>query len=306
MKKILCLVGLSSLFLFGCDGKSSSIPIECDSNSTITGKSYHVLWNSILHKKSNGVMTPIVNEHYKKMTGETDYLSVGSSTELVEECVDGDFSYIRVTAPDYLVDTHKGWIKQMDLDKGQTLENEYDRYISQLVNIKYKPDDWDELHLLLGQDFEKVNTLRYSAAKFIIDSKKCAYVDDSSVDVFNYGTKDNLRFLVECRNGERIHIDEKTISQGGTIKTDLEKAIPESLAIEKCNTLIKSKAKKFGEVDIYSVTGTNYTINKTNGNAVVNVYFDVKNKLGIKETLKAKCLFESDTWKEEIDIQVRD
>ena len=305
MRKI-TLVSLVCLFLFGCDGKSSSIPIECDSNSTITGKSYPVLWKSILYNKSNGVMTPIVNEKYKEMTGKIDYLSVDSSTKLVEECVDGDFSYIRVTAPDYFVDTHKGWIKQADLDKGQALKNEYDRYISQIVKLKYNPDDWDELHLLLGQDFEKVNTLRYSAAKFIIDSKKCAYVDDSSVDVFNYGTKDNLRFLVECRNGERIHIDEKTISQGGTIKTDLEKAIPESLAIEKCNTLINSKAKKFGEVDIYSVTGTSYTVNKRFGNAVVNVYFDVKNKLGIKEKFKARCLFESDTWKEKINIQVRD
>lgn len=251
-------------------------------------------------------MTPIVNEKYKEMTGKIDYLSVDSSTKLVEECVDGDFSYIRVTAPDYFVDTHKGWIKQADLDKGQTLENEYDRYISQIVKLKYNPDDWDELHLLLGQDFEKVNTLRYSAAKFIIDNKKCAYIDDSNVDVFNYGTKDNLRFLIECRNDERIHIDEKTISQGGTIKTDLEKAIPESLAIEKCNTLINSKAKKFGEVDIYSVTGTSYTVNKRFGNAVVNVYFDVKNKLGIKEKFKARCFFESDTWKEKINIQVRD
>lgn len=305
MRKI-TLVSLVCLFLFGCDGKSSSIPIECDSNSTITGKSYPVLWKSILYNKSNGVMTPIVNEKYKEMTGKIDYLSVDSSTKLVEECVDGDFSYIRVTAPDYFVDTHKGWIKQADLDKGQALENEYDRYISQIVKLKYNPDDWDELHLLLGQDFEKVNTLRYSAAKFIIDSKKCAYIDDSNVDVFNYGTKDNLRFLVECRNGERIHIDEKTISQGGTIKTDLEKAIPESLAIEKCNTLINSKAKKFGEVDIYSVTGTSYTVNKRFGNAVVNVYFDVKNKLGIKEKFKARCFFESDTWKEKINIQVRD
>lgn len=305
MRKI-TLVSLVSLFLFGCDGKSSSIPIECDSNSTITGKSYPVLWKSILYNKSNGVMTPIVNEKYKGMTGKIDYLSVDSSTKLVEECVDGDFSYIRVTAPDYFVDTHKGWIKQADLDKGQALENEYDRYISQIVKLKYNPDDWDELHLLLGQDFEKVNTLRYSAAKFIIDSKKCAYIDDSNVDVFNYGTKDNLRFLIECRNDERIHIDEKTISQGGIIKTDLEKAIPESLAIEKCNTLINSKAKKFGEVDIYSVTGTSYTVNKRFGNAVVNVYFDVKNKLGIKEKFKARCLFESDTWKEKINIQVRD
>ena len=305
MRKI-TLVSLVCLFLFGCDGKSSSIPIECDSNSTITGKSYPVLWKSILYNKSNGVMTPIVNEKYKGMTGKIDYLSVDSSTKLVEECVDSDFSYIRVTAPDYFVDTHKGWIKQADLDKGQALENEYDRYISQIVKLKYNPDDWDELHLLLGQDFEKVNTLRYSAAKFIIDSKKCAYIDDSNVDVFNYGTKDNLRFLIECRNDARIHIDEKTISQGGTIKTDLEKAIPESLAIEKCNTLINSKAKKFGEVDIYSVTGTSYTVNKRFGNAIVNVYFDVKNKLGIKEKFKARCFFESDTWKEKINIQVRD
>lgn len=311
MKRIF-LAGLIGLFLTGCDEDksnsvtiSNSVPPECDSGSIITRKNYPVLWESILYKKNNGVMTPIINEKYKKSSGEIRYLSVDESTKVIEECVNGDYSYIRLISPDYLVETHKGWIKQSDLDKGQVLENEYDRYISQLVKFQYTPDNWEDLNKLLGDEFEKVNTLRYSAAKFIIDSKKCAYVYDSNVDPFDYGTKDNLRFIVECRDGERIKIDEKTIQHGGVIKTDLEKAIPENLAIEKCNSLINSKAKKYGEVDIYSFTGTSYDVNKTNGNAVVNVYFDVKNKLGVTEKFKARCLFESDTWKEEINIQAR-
>jgi hypothetical protein len=305
MKRVL-LLGLIGLALVGCgDNKSNKIPSECDSEATITGKSYPVLWESILYKKNGSEMIPIVNEKYKKMTGKTDYLSVDSSTSVVEECVNGEFSYIRLTSPDYLVETHKGWIKQSDLDKGQALENEYDRYISELVKVKYTPDNWDDLALLLGNEFEKVNSLRYSAAKFIIDSKKCKYVDDSSIDPFNYGTRDNLRFIVECRDGERIKIDEKTIYRGGVVKTDLEKAIPENLAIDKCNNLIKGKANKYGEIDLYSLTGTSYDVNKTNGNATVDVYFDVKNKFGNKESFKARCLFESESWNGEIVIKNR-
>ncbi|MWP48773.1 MULTISPECIES: hypothetical protein [unclassified Gilliamella] len=308
MKKIF-LVGFISLLLLGCNedkSNSSSIPPECDSEATITGKSYPVLWKSILYKKNDGEMIPIVNEEYKKRTGETDYLSVDSSTSVIEECVNGEFSYIRLTSPDYLIETHKGWIKQSDLDKGQKLEDPYIRSIDSLVtSYQYKPDDFEELRDLLGSDFDKVNKLRYIAAKAVVDSGKCEYVTDSNIDVMNMGVKDNLRFVVECKNKTRISIDENTINNGGSIKTQLEQAIPKDLAIDKCNNLIKSKASKYGEIDLYSLTGTSYDVNKTNGNATVDVYFDVKNKFGNKESFKARCLFESGSWNEEIVIKNR-
>ena len=314
MKRII-LVGLIGLFLVGCNEDKSdsnpkintkSTPLECDAKATITGKSYQVLRKSILYKNNEGVMTPMVNEKYKKITGETEYLSVDSSTKLVEECVDGDFSYIRVTEPDYLVETHKGWIKQSDLDKGQELKDPYIRSIDSIVtSYQYKPEDFEDLQVLLGDEFDKVNKLRYLAAKIVIDSGKCEHVVDSNIDVMNMGIKDNLRFVVECKNNTRIQLDENTINNGGEIKTQLEQAIPKDLAIEKCNNLIKGKANKYGEVDLYSLTGTSYDVNKTNGNATVDVYFDVKNKFGNKEEFKAKCLFESGTWNEEINIKAR-
>lgn len=312
MKRIF-LVGLIGLFLTGCDENksnsvtiSNSIPSECNSGATITGKSYPVLQKSVLYKKTGNEMTPIVNDTYKKKTGETDYLSVDSSVEIIEECVMGEFSYIRLTSPDYLVNTHKGWIKQTNLDKGQDLDDPYIRSIDSFISSnKYKPEDFDELKDLLGSDFDKVNKLRYLAAKAVVDNGKCDYVVDSNIDVMNMGTKDNLRFIVECKNKTRILVDENTINNGGVIKTLLEQAIPQNIAIEKCNALIKGKANKYGKVDLYSLTGTSYDVNKTNGNATVDVYFDVKNKLGITEKFKARCLFESGSWNEEIVISNR-
>lgn len=302
MKK-LTLLGLVVLALAGC-GEEKKISTECY-GSTITGREYPVLWQSTLYEKKNGTMSPIINEKYKKISGEIDYLSVDSSTTIFEECVNNGFSYIRLISPEYLIETHKGWINEHDLDKGQALENEYDRHISDLVKYPYKKDNFESLRNLLGDDFEKVNTLRYLAAKMVIDNGKCDYVTDSSIDIFDIGTKENLRFVVECRNKSQISIDEKTITNGGALKTDLEKSIPQNIAIERCNSLINSKAKQYGDVDIYSFTGTVFDVNKTNGNASVDVLFDVKNKLGVTEKLKARCLFESGSWNEEIVIHTR-
>lgn len=150
-------------------------------------------------------------------------------------------------------------------------------------------------------EYERIHELQYLAAKAVIDHDKCDYVDSVIFDKIDKGDK-GVIFFVDCKDQNRIYIDEKTIINGGLIRTAFEEGIPEKDAIERCNNLITQKASPYGKVDIYYFTGTAYRLNKTVGNATVTIWFDVKNRFGGIEEYKARCIFSRKTWKGDLTI----
>lgn len=169
----------------------------------------------------------------------------------------------------------------------------------------YNKEDYPELIEYISDDFEKVNQrmheLQYLGAKAVIDHDKCDYVHSVIFEKIDKGDK-GLIFIVDCEDKNRIYINEKTIINGGLIRTAFEEGIPEKDAIERCNNLITQKASPYGKVDIYYFTGTAYRLNKTVGNATVTIWFDVKNRFGGIEEYKARCIFSRETWKGDLTI----
>lgn len=308
MKKLLLLVVVAA-GLVGCgeEKPKSKLPTDCD-GQVITGKSYNIMGSGhFIYKKNGNEFDKAINPKSADLSDKYKYYTISYAIPVVEECTFDKYSYVRATG-EYKSKWYDGWVETSILDKGQDLQDPYIRKIDNYItDFKYADheDDFEETRKGLGNRFYEVDKLRYLAAKAAVDSGKCDYAVASDVDPLNRKSRDNIKFVVECKNKSRINIDEKTIVNGGSIKTDLEKAIPKNIAIDKCNELIKSKARQYGEIDIYSLTGTVFDVNQANGNASVDVYLDVKNKLGVTEKFKARCLFESGSWESEITINTR-
>ena len=101
-----------------------------------------------------------------------------------------------------------------------------------------------------------------------------------------------LKFWVECRNGQRIHVTELEINQGASVKTQEEKSWTKSSAIEACRTAIKDRALIPNEVDIHQILGTRYYKAPATQNVVLDMEFDARNALGMELEYTAKCRFE--------------
>ncbi|WP_392565805.1 hypothetical protein RHO15_09585 [Utexia brackfieldae] len=211
MKRLL-LVCFLGLFLFGCNKNKSNVTAECE-GATMTGKIYNIMGSGhFLYNKNNEIFEKIIDQHMSDIYGETQYRTISYEIPVIEKCTFEQYSYVEALG-EYKTKGYSGWVETSILDKGQELKDPYIRLIDTFVTSnQYKPDDFKDLSQLLGNNFPKVNSLRFLAAKAVVDAGRCGYVIDSNIDPINIGTKENLRFVVECKGNVKISIDEKSIN----------------------------------------------------------------------------------------------
>ncbi|MFQ5561296.1 MAG: hypothetical protein ACE5FU_12035 [Nitrospinota bacterium] len=84
--------------------------------ATKTGKKYNVIGSSINVRKGPGTnYERIINQQAKK----TEYIMIDDSVTVFEECTKGVWSKICVVDPDWLRESHQGWVASKFLDKGK-------------------------------------------------------------------------------------------------------------------------------------------------------------------------------------------
>ncbi|MWP63114.1 hypothetical protein [Gilliamella sp. Pas-s25] len=86
--------------------KPKNYPKECE-GFELTSKELLVIGDSFIYKKNGDSYEKIVNEKVSKGLGSKEYISVSGGTTVIEECIDGDYSWVRITEPDWLVNTGK-------------------------------------------------------------------------------------------------------------------------------------------------------------------------------------------------------
>lgn len=91
--------------------KIESLPSDCNASTELSGLEYRVLGDGILIRKGPGTnYDKIINVKATNITGKTHYITIDDSVTVREECKKGDWSWIRVIDPDWLEETHKGWV----------------------------------------------------------------------------------------------------------------------------------------------------------------------------------------------------
>lgn len=268
-----------------------SAPSDCDASSKITGIKYNVIGSGIkIRKGPNESSDQIINQKATSILNRTEYITIDDTTTVFEECMKGEWSWIRVVEPEWLQDSHRGWVMSKFLDKGQDIGGDkYTRKISSSALLPYTEPS-DPIITKYGSRLREIETLRRKAAEIAVDSGKCDYVLMSELSDSKSDLK-HLYFWVDCKNGQRINLDETQIKKGSTVLTQEEKSWTKESALAACRDAIKVRALIPSEVDIHNILGTSFYKAPTTHNVVLQMNFDAKNALGAEVPYTAICYF---------------
>lgn len=272
---------------------SISIPAACDDSTSITGKQYNVLGSSINVRKGPGTSyEKIINQKATKILKTTHYISIDDTTTVFEECTKDGWSWIRVVEPDWLQDSHRGWVASKFIDKGQDIGGDkYTRKISSSALSPYTKQGYPKTVEKYGSRLEEIELLRRKAAEMAVDSGKCDFVLMSELSD-SKSSLSELHFWVDCKNKQRIYLDEFQIASKSNVLTQEEKSWDKSSALKACQQAIITRSLIPSEVDIHTILGTSFYKAPTTHNVVLRMDFDAKNAFGSEIPYTATCYFQ--------------
>lgn len=166
-------------------------------------------------------------------------------------------------------------------------------------NIEYPVEHYPDLAKLVGKkNLVGLNKRTNDVADYVADNKNCDFVEDAFPSQKQID-KNNLTFIVDCKNGQRFTVKEAEVQSKKQIQSNTQLAISQSKAIDTCKDYIKKNVSK--NADIHSIFGSSYRVGST-GTVVVNLDFDLENVFGKKEKYTAICTYEKLTW--ELDVLI--
>ena len=264
---------------------------DCKGDAQITRKRHDVIASKVNVRKGPGTeYERVINQKATDALKSVQYIQIDDSTVVFEECTKGEWSWIRVLEPDWLQDSHRGWVLSKYLNKGQDTGG--DRYTRKIGRYALSPYDEKNYSKLVGQfrsRLKEIEQLRRKIAEIAIDSGKCDFVEAS--DLSDRSSLQHLHFWVDCRNRERIRLDEFEIKKRSAVFTQREKAWDENSARTACREAIKSRALIPSELDIHDIFGTSFYEAPVTHNVVLTMNFDAKNAFGVEFSYTAKCYF---------------
>ncbi|MBU0921270.1 MAG: hypothetical protein ABIJ49_21850 [Pseudomonadota bacterium] len=155
---------------------------------------------------------------------------------------------------------------------------------------EYTPAQYPKLTAKYRSRLTEIEKFRRTAAKRVIDSGKCDYVEN--VQLSDESSLRSLKFFIDCANENRIYLTEAELKSGAEVRTQTESAWDEGEAIVACQTMTKRSVTIPSSVDFHSFTGTSATTAKTSGNVQVLLNFDAKNVFGAEIGYTSRCIFE--------------
>ena len=263
---------------------SANLSSACNSSTVITGKKYNVLGSGINVLQGPGAsFDKIINEKATRVLEKTTYITIDDTTTVIEECTKNGWSWIRVIDPDWLQISHIGWVESRFLDKGQDYgSDKYAKKISYSALSPYTQKSYPKITAMFGSRLPEIEALRRKAAEIAVDSGKCDFVLMSELS--DKSTLNHLHFWIDCKNKQRIYLDEFQIKKSKLIMT-------QESALAACQQKIKTQFLMPNKQDIHSLLGSSFEIASTEDNAVLRMEFDAKNLHGEKISYAAICHF---------------
>lgn len=245
-----------------------------------TGKEYRVRGSGIaVYKAPSTKAEKVLNQKATSILGSTQYVTIDSSTKVNEECRFESWSKVRVVDPDWLRDSHYGWVESK--------------------------------HLLGAQDFAKTG---FTEADFYWDDKtkphkavvvkgvnKIAKEDLRCRDKIDPGTASlspsksqpgKPVFFVTCGQGSQVVNvyfseadlkDDKRFVAPGHIDHGRATQLCEDYAKSAANMPSTVKFSRFLDISIND---------HPNGRTTVMSSFSAKNAFGVEQKYSIRCLFE--------------
>ncbi|EKO3969241.1 hypothetical protein EF707_08325 [Vibrio fluvialis] len=188
--------------------EKQDLTLPCDASSLATGKIYNVLGSGInVRKGPSTSYKKIINQQASNILGTTEYIKIDDTVTVYEDCTKNGWSRIKVVTPDWLAETHIGWVASKFLDNGKNIKgNKYAKKISSYALSPYTKQAYPKTVKKYGSRLKEVERFRRKAAEMAIDSGKCDFVEMS--DISDKSSIQHLIFWVDCRNKQRFYYDE--------------------------------------------------------------------------------------------------
>ncbi|MCP4763470.1 MAG: SH3 domain-containing protein [archaeon] len=253
----------------------------CGDREVETGKIYKISGSRINIRKGPGInFDKIINKKATEILKTTQYITVDNTVTVFEECTKNGWSKIRVTEPEWLRKSHRGWIASKFIRKKQT-----DNTGSEI----FTENDfmWDKNIT----PYKKI--IIAGVNKVHRENSRCKNIDPSSAYISgSKGTKYNPVFFVTCGKGKNTFnaFFSKSEIEKNTKLTE-KKHIEQSKAIGLCEQYAKQHANhpstvKFSKIMDLAVT------EHPNGRTRVNSTFTAKNSFNLEVKFKISCLLD--------------
>ena len=255
---------------------------SCGSSSTKTGKTYKVNGSGINVRKGPGTtFSKIVNQKATSILKTTQYITIGNSVTVYEECSQGKWSKIRVTDPDWLSQSHRGWVA------------------SQFLRSKIVDSSGAEVFTEADFSFYKEtrphkNIIIAGVNKIHRENSRCKNIDPSSADISgSKGTKSNPVFFVTCGKGYKVFnvfFSKSDVEKDKKFRA--KKHLSKSRATDLCESYAKSNATYPSTVDFSRIMDLS-VYETPNGRTRITSTFTAKNSFNLEIKHKISCLLDS-------------
>jgi hypothetical protein len=254
---------------------------RCPEGAKRTQQEYRVRGTEVDIRKGPGAQHDrIVNEKATKSTGRTYYLQIDSSIRVFEECRVADWSLIRVVEPEWLRDSHRGWVEAKALVSVEGFDA-----------VGYKEEDifFDKFTAPYKKPIvQAVNKLRRE------DSRCKDGLDPGSVTLSPSKSKPGKPvFFVACGKGmnvANVYFTEEDLASGKTFVAPVH--IKRTQAIQLCEQYAKSAATNPSTVDFSWILDI-ATSEHANGRTTVWSSFTAKNAFGVAGKFGIRCLLDA-------------
>jgi hypothetical protein len=251
---------------------------DCPAGSEPSGATLRVRGSDINVRTGPGTeYDRVVNHKATGIIGSTQYASIDSSTRVLEECRQGEWSRIRVVEPEWLRDTHRGWVANRFLLSDQ----EFTQTGFTEADIFFDDQTWPYKDLIV----QAVN-------KIAREDPRCKdSLDLGLVTMSPSKSKPGKPvFFVTCGIGVKavnVYFSEEDLSEGKTFKAPVH--IDKATAVRLCEDYAKSAANFPSTVDFSTFWDLAVT-EHPNGNTTVLSSFRAKNAFGLELDHKIRCL----------------
>lgn len=269
--------------------------IQCGADSRKSEKIYTLVRDLVLKNEPNETGGFVINIKATEYSGERNYRSLYIGEQVKEYCTKNGYSFI-TTASDPHIFQNSGWVLESDLKQktGDKYEGRISSFVMQEKGAAYYEGAIEKfLNIKPG-----ILELEILAAKKVIDSGKCDFVESSMIDRFGDDIN-NPDFVVECKNGQNFKLSKNGLmGNSKSILSNEEKSISKQDAMEQCKELVRRELNHKNTVEFHEILGTTYNINSKSGNVALIMNFEAENALRQKNSFKAKCIFTPDGKKE--------
>ena len=268
-------------FLFGEATLAADLQ-SCGSTSNKTGQTYKVNGSGINVWAGPGTsFDRIVNQKATRIMGKTHYVTIDNSVTVFEECSQGEWSRIHVTDPDYLSQSHRGWVESKVL-RGKKVDSSG---VEVFTEADFSFDD-------KTQQYE--NIIIAGVNKIHRENARCKDIDASSAYISSSkGSASNPVFYVTCGKDAQVF---NVFFSKSDVENDKQfrarQHISKSNATDLCEGYAKSSASHPSTVDFSRIM--DLSIYETpNGRTRVTSTFTAKNSFNLELKYVISCLLDN-------------